>query len=79
MKFSNHNPAWSDMFEQERTKLLSALGHMTEGGIVEAIAHVGGTSVPSMPARPCIDIALHVWPFPLEASALEALAALGCV
>lgn len=68
---------WQDAFVQERTRLLAALGELTEGGVVEALQHIGATSVPGLPASPCIDIGLAVWPFPLEAERRTALEALG--
>ena len=70
---------WSYRFTQERTRLLAALGKLTAGGIVEQIAHIGATSVAGLPATPCLDIALAVWPFPLQAKDQAALEALGYV
>ena len=35
-------------YEEERDRLLKALGKVVEGGIVESIQHVGATSVPGM-------------------------------
>lgn len=68
---------WEDQFLRERERVIGALGEMIEGGIVEQAEHVGSTSVPGLPGRPCLDIALAVWPFPLEERARQALAALG--
>jgi GrpB-like predicted nucleotidyltransferase (UPF0157 family) len=68
---------WSDRFAQERDRILAALGAMPDGGIIEHLEHVGATSVPDLLGQPCMDIALAVWPFPLEEPARQALAALG--
>lgn len=68
---------YHDRFTHERERLLAALGAMTEGGIVEAVEHVGATSAPGLLGRPIMDIALSVWPFPLENAAHAALTSLG--
>jgi len=57
---------WEAQYQSERDRLIQALRLVVEGGILEAIQHVGATSVPDLDAFPCIDIALAVWPFPLE-------------
>lgn len=75
------NPAgydyWQTQYEHERTRLLAALGEITAGGIVESLQHIGATSVPALPAQPCLDIGLAVWPFLLEPPRRTALEALG--
>lgn len=68
---------WSGEFARERVRLVAALGAMPTGGIVEQCEHVGATSVSGLLGQPCLDIALAVWPFPLEESARQALATLG--
>jgi GrpB-like predicted nucleotidyltransferase (UPF0157 family) len=77
MQLTSYNPDWPEHFAQERTRLLNVLGEVTTGGIVENLQHIGATSVPGMAAQPCIDIAMTVWPFPLEAQPIADLAALG--
>ncbi len=52
---SNYNPAWSAAFEQERTSLHTALGHL-----VLTIEHIGSTAVPGLAAKPIIDLQLSV-------------------
>jgi GrpB-like predicted nucleotidyltransferase (UPF0157 family) len=73
-------------FEEERERLLAVLGEMTAGGIVADAQHIGATSVPDVTAStvstaldgaPCVDIALSVWPFPLEPARKAALERLG--
>jgi hypothetical protein len=65
------------MYAAERGRLIDVLDEVTEGGIVEAIRHVGSTSVPGLYGSPCVDIGLTVWPFPLEAGPRSRLEALG--
>jgi GrpB-like predicted nucleotidyltransferase (UPF0157 family) len=68
---------WHEQFTRERERLIATLGEITDGGIVEHLEHIGTTSIPGLYGRQSIDIALAVWPFPLEESALQALALLG--
>ena len=68
---------WKERYESEKIRLLGALRRVTDGGIVEAIQHIGSTSVPGMAGAPCVDIGLAVWPFPLEAGPKSRLEALG--
>ncbi len=77
MLHSNSNTHWQAQFAQERTRLLTALGELTEGGAVENVQHIGATSVPGLPARPCVDMGLAVWPFPLDPRRKAALDSLG--
>lgn len=69
--------AWHEQFAHERARLIGALSALTEGGIVESVEHIGATSVPGLLGRPCVDIALQVWPFPLDDAAKDKLAGLG--
>lgn len=66
-----------EQFFHERSRLLSALGELAEGGIVEQLQHIGSSSVPGMSTSGCIDIGLSIWPFPLDAHRQAALEALG--
>ena len=68
---------WKEQYAREHERLIAALGEMTDGGIVEHMEHVGATSVPGLLGQPCVDIALAVWPFPLEEPALQSLASMG--
>jgi GrpB-like predicted nucleotidyltransferase (UPF0157 family) len=47
----DHNPQWPSLYEQEKSLLLGAIGH-----IVAAIEHIGSTAVPGLGAKPIIDI-----------------------
>jgi len=68
---------WKQQYESECTRLLEALGKVTDGGIVESIQHIGATSMPGMQGSSCVDIGLAVWPFPLETGPRSRLEALG--
>jgi GrpB-like predicted nucleotidyltransferase (UPF0157 family) len=74
---------WRELYTGERERLLSdrcgprALGSVLDGGIVEAIEQIGATSVPGLPAQPCVDIGLAVVPFPPTSIHIDALNALG--
>lgn len=68
---------WQVQFNQEGARLLTALSEVTEGGILEDLQHIGATSVPGLAAKPCVDIGLSVWPFPLEPQRWTALETLG--
>ena len=73
----NLNNHLLEQFSQERLRLLSALRYLPEGGIIEDIQHIGATSVPGLPARECIDIAVSIWPFPLQSEYQSKLESLG--
>jgi GrpB-like predicted nucleotidyltransferase (UPF0157 family) len=48
---ADYDPAWPQLFEDERARLQDAIGEWTY-----AIEHVGSTSVPGLAAKPIIDI-----------------------
>ena len=68
---------WKEHYTWEYERLIAALGEMTDGGIVERMEHVGTTSVTGLLGQPCVDIALAVWPFPLEKPSLQSLTSMG--
>ncbi len=68
---------WQQNYETESNRLVEALGKITETGVVEAIQHIGATSVPGLSGSSCVDIGVAVWPFPLEAGPRSKLEALG--
>ena len=53
---SEYNPDWQDMFETEKSHLLSIIGDLLCG----TVEHVGSTSVNGMIAKPVIDIMFGV-------------------
>ena len=48
-----YDPNWPVLFAEERRSILAAVGH-----IVESVHHVGSTSIPGMPSKPILDIAV---------------------
>ena len=68
---------WEEQFGRERERVIRALGEITDGGLVEHVEHIGATSVPGLLGQQYIDMALAVWPFPLDEPARHALASLG--
>jgi GrpB-like predicted nucleotidyltransferase (UPF0157 family) len=55
VKLVPHHPEWDALFRVEKAKLLEALGDL----IVD-IQHVGSTAIPTISAKPMIDIAILV-------------------
>lgn len=52
----DYNPAWPEMFEQEKARLLAGAGQW-----IEDIQHVGSTSIPGLAAKPIIDIMIAIY------------------
>jgi GrpB-like predicted nucleotidyltransferase (UPF0157 family) len=77
IKLEEHNPQWTKDFELERARFLAALGHVTQGGILERVHHIGSTSVPDLKAKPVIDMLLEVYPLPKPEVGIAALEELG--
>jgi GrpB-like predicted nucleotidyltransferase (UPF0157 family)/pimeloyl-ACP methyl ester carboxylesterase len=50
-----HDPDWTARYENERAAIADVLGDD-----VVAIAHIGGTAVPGLPAKPVIDLMVGV-------------------
>ena len=70
---SDYDPTWPTQFEQERTRLHTALG-----SIVTTIEHVGSTAVPGLAAKPIIDMLVGVRSLSeARARSTEALGGLG--
>ena len=67
----------TQQYESERARLVQSLGRVLEGGVIEAIEHIGATSVPELYGSPVIDIGVAVLPFPLETGPKARLEALG--
>jgi len=66
-----HNPAWADEFAA-----LAAVYSATLGGLVVRIEHVGSTAVPTLRAKPILDIDLVIGSeadFPRVVAALRTL------
>ena len=55
IEIRDYDPEWPLQFEREEARIRSILGER-----VIRIGHVGSTSVPGLPAKPVLDIALEV-------------------
>jgi GrpB-like predicted nucleotidyltransferase (UPF0157 family) len=67
----DYDPAWQGAFEAERQRIGARLGPR-----IEAIEHIGSTSVPGLAAKPLIDLMLAVRPDLLQ-QCVDELAELG--
>ena len=67
-----YDPAWPEMFEQERAHLYRVLG-----SIVTTIEHVGSTAVPGLAAKPIIDLLVGVRSLDEGRSGIAPLQAIG--
>ena len=52
----SYNPKWPQLFEQEKTHLLSCLPRE----LIKRIEHFGSTAVPGLMAKPIVDIIVEV-------------------
>jgi GrpB-like predicted nucleotidyltransferase (UPF0157 family) len=68
----DYDPTWPDLYEREAARIRSILDRR-----VVRIEHVGSTSVPGLPAKPIIDIALEVPDTANEAAYVPDLEAAG--
>jgi len=55
VKLVPHNPKWDELFQVERARLLEILD-----GLIVDIQHAGSTAIPTISAKPIIDIAVLV-------------------
>ena len=68
-----YDPAWPQLFEQERAELEAVLRPWLAG----PIEHIGSTAVPGLTAKPVIDIMAGVRDLTASAAARGAVATLG--
>ena len=67
-----HQPEWAALFDEEKTRLSAAIGrHILD------IQHIGSTSIPGLPAKPILDIAVGVEKFETAAVCIPLLEPLG--
>jgi GrpB-like predicted nucleotidyltransferase (UPF0157 family) len=69
-----YDPAWPGLYEREAARIRAALGER-----VVRLEHTGSTSVPTLPAKPIIDIVLEVRDSADEQSYVPDLEAAGYV
>ncbi len=55
VKLVPHDPEWAGLFQAEKAQILGALGDL-----VLDIQHVGSTAIPTISAKPIIDVAVLV-------------------
>jgi GrpB-like predicted nucleotidyltransferase (UPF0157 family) len=55
IEIADYDPEWPSLYEREEKRIRSILGDR-----VVRIEHTGSTSVPDLPAKPIVDIALEV-------------------
>ncbi len=70
-----YDPSWPERYERERASIVEALGDVMEG--VVHIEHVGSTAVPSLAAKPIIDIMIGVRELPVGEGCIQPLESLG--
>jgi GrpB-like predicted nucleotidyltransferase (UPF0157 family) len=68
-----YDPRWPEAFEAEKRRLLDALA--SEGGA--DIQHIGSTSIPRLPSKNIVDLAVAVRSLPVTGGQTAALVALG--
>lgn len=56
IKLVPHDPAWSGLFEEEKTRLLATL----PAGLVVRVEHFGSTAIPGIWAKPVVDVLVEV-------------------
>jgi GrpB-like predicted nucleotidyltransferase (UPF0157 family) len=72
IEIHDYDPDWPRLYEREEERIRAVLGDR-----VIRIEHVGSTSVPGLPAKPLIDVALEVPDSADEAAYVPALEATG--
>ena len=78
VRLVSHKDDWAELFSAEKARLLTVLAPYV-GTVVRDIEHVGSTSIPGIPAKPIIDIAVVVSDFDLADPCIEAIRGLGYV
>ncbi len=72
VRVMDSQPGWSKVYEQLASALRPALGVLAT-----AIEHVGSTSVPGLPAKPIVDIAVGLAADARLVDVVDAVTALG--
>jgi GrpB-like predicted nucleotidyltransferase (UPF0157 family) len=67
-----YNHEWPAMYEEEKARILGAIGH-----IIVAIEHIGSTAVTGLGSKPIIDILAGVRRMPDSLECIEPLKKLG--
>jgi GrpB-like predicted nucleotidyltransferase (UPF0157 family) len=72
VRIAPYTPEWRRLFESEKARIEAAIGTW-----VLDIQHVGSTSIPGMPAKPILDIAIAVRDFEEARACIAPLEQLG--
>ncbi len=67
-----YDPSWPSLFNQERNRILEALGQR-----VEEVEHIGSTAIPGLEAKPVIDLMVGLKSMADASSCAEPLTTLG--
>ena len=71
---ARYDPGWVEQYEAARDEIVAAVGEQ-----IEAIEHIGATSVPELAGKPVIDIQVAVADWDEAKATVEPLTALGWV
>lgn len=72
VRIEAYDPRWPSMFEEDKGKILEAVGEH-----VAAVEHIGSTSVPGLAAKPIIDVMVAVRRLADAPACVGPLAAIG--
>lgn len=72
VKLVPYTPAWTELYEQEKAQLHSALGTRALD-----IQHIGSTAVPGLAAKPVLDIGVAVADLKVICTVIEEMFSLG--
>lgn len=56
VSLAEYDPAWPELFQAEKQRLLADLPH----GLILRIEHVGATAVPGLVAKPIVDLLIEI-------------------
>lgn len=72
VRVADSDPAWAKVYARLEPELWQALGSRAVG-----IEHVGSTSVPGLPAKPILDVAIGLGPDADRDAVIQALCSIG--
>ncbi len=72
IRIEPYDPRWPSMFEEDRRRILEAVGEY-----VSAVVHIGSTSVPGLAAKPIIDVMVAIKSLADAPACVAPLAAIG--
>ena len=72
IRIEAYDPRWPSMFEEDKRKILEAVGEY-----VTAVEHIGSTSVPGLAAKPTIDVMAAIRSLADAPACVAPLAAIG--